>query len=163
MSVKEVKAAFNRNQFEIIRVEETVRRHVYTIRVPGDPLVQARWRKILNDFLLGTGEAARKKAKSKKAQKYTWQTDISKWFFEVGGVVKFSWRIMIMAVDQDGVSRGENMLAQCATDALREGIEVTSMPLVGRKEFKGKSTGGVYSMKEGAETLSRALGGGGAS
>ena len=158
MSVKEVKAAFSRNKFEIIRVEETTRRHVYTIRIPSEPMAMARWRKIVNDFLLGTGEAVRKKAKSKKALKYTWQVDISKWFFEVGGVVKFSWRIMIMAQDNDGVSRGENMLAQCATNALREGIEVTSMPLVGRREFKGKTTGGVYTMGESAKKLAQTLG-----
>lgn len=161
MSVKDVKAAFARNQFEIIRVEPTVRRHVYTVRVPAEPMALARWRRVVGDFLLGTDEATKKKGKSKNAQKYTWTVDISKWFFVAGGAVKFAWRIMIMADDQDGVSRGENMLAQCATNALREGIEVTSMPLVGRKEFKGKNVGGVYSMKEGAQQLTKALGGGG--
>lgn len=160
MSIKEVEAAFGRNQFEIIRIEKSKLRHVYSIRVPSDPMVLARWRRILNDFLLGTGEAVRKKSNAKSVRKYTWQIDISKWFFEHGGAVKFCWRIMIMAADPNGVSRGENMLAQCATNALREGIEVTSMPLIGRKEFRGKNIGGVYTMGEGARKLTQTIGGG---
>lgn len=160
MSVADVKAALGRNKFTIIRVEEGPRRHVYTLRIPTEPQALARWRMITNNFLLGTAEATQKKVSNPNALQYLWQVDFSKWFFVAGGVVKFAWRIMIMAQDSRGLDRGENMLAHCAADALREGIEVTSMPLIGRRESKGAKGSGAYTLKEGYTHLATKIGSG---
>jgi hypothetical protein len=155
----QIQVALNRIGAEVVRVEKGDTRRVYSIRVKNEPVLAARWKSIVEAFLLGTAEVQTRNEKGR------WQADISKWFFPLQGSVRYLWRIMIMAEDAEGIERGENMFSMMALDALREGVEVTSMPLVGRKNYEfdprtGK-TKGAHSMKDSALLIASMVGSGG--
>jgi hypothetical protein len=84
-----------------------------------DPSKASLWADTVNEFLLAS------------ANEEAWRTDVSKRFFPAQGVVKFFWRVVLSG----DVSLAGQALGLAATRAVQQGVEVTSMPLIGRKEY----------------------------
>lgn len=141
--------ALARNRIEIIRVERHKRRHIYSVRGSTDQGVQLRWRDIINDVLLGAVE---------EGGKGGWAIDVSKWFFVAGGTVRFCWRVIVSGDDLKKIEKGERFIAGVADLALRTGVEITSMPLIGRKIYPPDSLAGAYTEKEAAQKRASRIG-----
>jgi len=71
---------------------------------------------------------------------------------------------MILAPNEEELERGENIFAMSALNSLREGVEVTSFPLVGRKDYPlDPTTGrikGAHSMGPGQALIASMIGSG---
>lgn len=102
----------------IVKVEKSETRVVLFLRI--DQSRAGLWTQTVNDFLLSSSRVN------------AWNTDVSKYFFVDGGVVKFLWRVVL---------GGDPYLAAAALSAATQEIgsvtsgEVTAQPLVGRKTY----------------------------
>lgn len=99
------------------------------LRIQGDPTTQRRWRKTLERFLLAEEKG--------RAQ---WQADVSKHFFAKAGAVRFLWRLVFTG----NVKTASRVLRDCALESLKDGVEVTSLPLVGRVNYEFDPTKGKF-------------------
>jgi hypothetical protein len=129
----------------IMKVDQKPGQVVVLLRV--DPKQSSLWQDALNEFLLAAAD-----------QRVAWTTDVSKYFYvdKNAGVVRYLWRV-ILGVDPRSAAEA---LGRAAQRAVAVGVEVTSQPLVGRKEMIGK-TGGAYGMNEAQTVLAQNFGGNG--
>lgn len=72
-----------------------------------------RWRTFLSKFLTYASRAK------------SWKVDVSKYFFSKGDDVVFLWRLIISGKVDTALQK----VSSSALEALREGVQVTSMPL----------------------------------
>lgn len=81
---------------------------------------QNYWNETLNEFLLASTDP-----------RVSWTTDVSKWFYAADGGVRFLWRVVL---NGDPQGAGE-ALGRAAMRATQGTVEVTSQPLVGRRNY----------------------------
>lgn len=136
--------ALKRIGVTITKADQKPGQIVLLLRV--DPKKAALWNDALSEFLLAsvTGQVA-------------WTTDVSKYFYPVkdAGVVRYLWRVILGG----NPKAAAEALGRAAQRAVAAGVEVTSQPLVGRRETIG-ATGGAYGMNEAQTVLANNLGGG---
>jgi len=90
------------------------------LRIPTkDPIVPARWHSWMSHIL-----AASEKAKA-------WKVDVSKFFYSENGSMKYRWRIVFSG----NVKQGQHMGVQAALNALRTGVEVNEIELIGQENL----------------------------
>lgn len=137
--------ALKRIGVTIKKVDQKPGQIVVLLRV--EPKQASLWQDALTEFLLASVD-----------QRVTWTTDVSKYFYvdKSAGIVRYLWRVIL---GQDPKSAAE-ALGRAAQRAVAVGVEVTSQPLVGRRESIGK-TGGAYGMNEAQNVLAANLAGGG--
>ncbi len=139
--------AMNRIGAEIVKEEKTEEGITLFVRAPQDAVNGPRWTETIKEFLIA--------AEQNKGQ--SWSADVSKTFFAKDGAVRFLWRFILGG----SVASAAGALGRAAIRALASGVEVKSMPLVGRREYefdvsRGKMMGG-HPMGEAAGILATAL------
>lgn len=134
----------------IVKAEQKPAQAVLLLRI--DQKKQALWNETLTEFLLASEER-----NGNGQKKVAWTADVSKYFYAVpdAGVVRFLWRVILGGNPRAAAEA----LGRAAMRAVAAGVEVTSQPLVGRKEFvhdpaSGKIAG-AYSTNKGAAILAQ--------
>jgi len=117
---------------EILKQEVTANGIILLLRAPQDNVNAPRWTSAVKQFLIA----------AEKNNGQSWSADVSKTYFSKAGVVRYLWRLSLNGT----VPSAAAALGQAALQALSSGVEVTSMPLVGRKTYefdpaKGKLKG----------------------
>lgn len=150
--------AFSKIGVEVKRVSKQGRQTVILVKIPADDTgkVQTRWKAAIEEVVVRSHEESEKQKR--------WSADVSKWFFAMDGGVRFLWRIVL----NGNFETSEPVIVNSILAGLRAGVEVTSMPLIGRSDHKmrdGKPTKtmGAYGMAEGASVAEAAISGGGRS
>lgn len=87
--------------------------------------------------------AALVKSSAKGKQSGQWDADVSKVLLERNGSVVYLWRVVLSG----SVKKGQQRFGDCVLEALRHGVEVKTMPLVGQVKYpydpaSGKLKGG---------------------
>lgn len=129
--------------------QEKIQEKAATVYLRVDPDQGDKWTDTVTEFLVGS------RGKSFKI-------DVSKYFFEQHGGVKYLWRIV---VDGD-VTAALSLLGACAMQvSMQHAPEVKSMPLIGRIEYpfdpaRGKLKG-AHDVDASTALVSAAIGGGG--
>lgn len=112
---------------------------------PNDLEAPKRWRKLLTRFL---GYSKRAKA---------WQVDASKYFFPRNNDVVFLWRLIITGKVDTALQK----LSASALESLREGVQLTSMPIRrGKQASLDPSSGktkGAHPFGSGSAVVSQAF------
>lgn len=141
--------ALKRIGVTIMKADQKPNQVVVLLRV--DPKSASLWQDAISEFLLAAADP-----------RVTWTTDVSKYFYvdKNAGVVRYLWRVILGANPRSAAEA----LGRAAQRAVAVGVEVTSQPLVGRRETIGK-TGGAYAINsEGVSqahsVLAQNLGGG---
>lgn len=104
------------------------------LRVGVDDTSQGRWRNFIHEILLH-----QKKDKGK-----AWTVDIGQTYYLDGESLRYLWRVIINGTGKDALTRAETRMRQSVIGSLSTGVEITSMPLVGRLSYSGKKTMGGY-------------------
>jgi hypothetical protein len=92
------------------------------IRASRDRRDAARWKVVIEEVLLASTETRNK----------GWSADVSKVFFAQDGAVKYLWRIIV----KGELRKGLEAFGNAAIRSLSTGSEVTSIGLVGRKQYE---------------------------
>jgi hypothetical protein len=93
---------------------------VVLVRVPTrEQIVPLRW-KTWMDTVLGSAERAT-----------AWGVDVSKVFYSERGVMKYRWRIVLSG----NTKQAQHMCVQAALNALRAGVEVNEIELIGQENL----------------------------
>jgi len=94
---------------------------VLLIRAPKDQVNASRWIDTVKEFLVA--------AEQNNGQ--SWSSDVSKTYFSKDGTIRYLWRFVLGGA----VPSAAGALGRAALRALSQGVEVTSAPLIGRKEY----------------------------
>jgi hypothetical protein len=136
---------------EIVKQETSDGRTTLFVRAGKERLAAERWKAVIEELLL-----------SCSGQKTpSWSVDLSKAFFVTEAkAVRFLWRIIFTG----NVKRGLESFGTSVMRSMSQGVEVTSMPLVGRVQYEfdpalGKMKGG-HSGTQAARARSVGLSGG---
>jgi hypothetical protein len=119
----------------VLKADSSSKRLVLHLRVLTEkPRASARWNQAASGLVL---------AAEKNKAVGAWGAEVSKVLFAQGTAVRFVWRVVFTGK----IQAAQRVLAEAALAALREGVEVTSMPLVGNKRpvidpSRGKFKGG---------------------
>lgn len=112
------------------------------LRVKTDEPTQNRWRVFITELLLH----------DRKDKRARWTVDIGHTYFlrENEDTPRYLWRLIIEAKKggKKSLDEGLKRVSQAAMSALSNGVEITSMPLVGRSSHKGR--GSVHGQGENA-------------
>jgi hypothetical protein len=120
---------FAKAGFVILDAKKDDERFTILVRVPTQKtLVPARW-KAWMDQVLGAAE----KAKS-------WSIDVSKVFYSERGQMKYRWRIQLGG----NIKQAQHMCVQAAINALRTGVEVTEIELIGQENLSPDPRNGKF-------------------
>lgn len=108
-----------------------------------DRKMSGLWNDTLTEFLLAS------------AGEKIWRTDVSKFFYPVSdeGVVKFLWRVVLLG----DVAAAGAALGRAGVRAVQQGVEVTSMPLVGRKNYPFDPANGKIAGAHDSATAQKAI------
>lgn len=104
------------------------------LRVP--PASQKAWTEVVQEFLLS--------AEKQPTRATAWTLDISRVYFldKESQVVRYLWRVVL----NGNVTLGIETLGMSLIRTISQGVEVTSMPLIGRLEPTPGSTKGAHSI-----------------
>lgn len=108
----------------VVEYSETKDRFTAMLRVPDpkDARNAKRWQRFIEKSVLFASTAK------------AWTLDLSKVFYATNGSVRFLWRIVAVSKAED-TATPKRILSEIALEALREGAEVTEVPLIGRVEY----------------------------
>lgn len=95
---------------------------VLLIRAPQDEVNAPRWIDAIKEFLVAAEQNAGQ----------SWSADVSKTYFSKSGTIRYLWRLVL----QGTTASAAGALGRAAIRALAEGVEVVSVPLVGRKTYE---------------------------
>lgn len=133
----------------IVKVEKQEELGQVTLYLRVNPKLAVYWTETMTEFLLASLD-----------KRVTWAADVSKRFYPVeeAQAVLYLWRVIL---SRDPRAAAE-ALGRAAQRALAGSVEVTSQPLVGRKNYvvdvaNGK-TAGAHVPKEAAGILASGMG-----
>lgn len=118
---------------EVVRAEKNGEDLVLLLRVhTDDPRNQPRWISAATGF-------TRKVWECRKGN--TWSGEVSKLLVTPDGEhVLFYWRVTFTG----HVQTAQRVLGEAIIEALREGVEITSMPLIGQKTYEHNPAAGKF-------------------
>lgn len=104
------------------------------LRVTQRPLASKRWNQTATTLVL---------ASEKGKRSGQWGAEVAKVLYNQGGSVRFTWRVVFTG----NIKTAQRIMGEAALEALRTGVEVMSMPLVGNRPpeinpAEGKLKGG---------------------
>jgi hypothetical protein len=139
--------ALKRIGVTIVKTENGQNKVILLLRV--NPKQADLWNDTLTEYLLASAD-----------RRVNWTTDVSKYFYPVPdqGVVKYLWRVILSGNPRAAAEA----MGRAAQRAIAAGVEVTSQPLVGRREYefdpaRGKIAG-AHGVDSAATILANALG-----
>lgn len=139
----------------LVRVEKSQDGRTLTLylRINRSERTFQRWRAVVEEVLLA--------ADHNVAEKLGWKIDVSQYYYvSPEKVVRYLWRVILTG----NVRAGAEALGQAILRVLSQGADVTSMPLVGRKQYAfdpaaGKMKG-AHDPRDVASIVSQGIGSG---
>lgn len=121
---------------QIVKQDVTDTKVVLMLRVRTDDVTRSKWAGFVEESLIRE-ELGKRKA---------WTLDISQAYYLANGSPRYLWRLMIQGKTKKSVATALEQLYGAAIQSLSAGVEVTSMPLVGRDNYAGAKTRGVHNV-----------------
>lgn len=129
---------------QVVKSEVSSTRATLMLRVRLDEVTRSKWAGFIEEILIREAAGKRK----------TWTADVGQVYFLSGGVPKYLWRIVLQAKNQKGIDAALEQAHGAAMQSLSKGVEVTSMPLVGRDTYAGAKTRGAHAYGSASSLIS---------
>lgn len=121
---------------QIVKQDVADSKVVLMLRVRTDDVTRSKWAGFIEEALVRE-ELGKRKA---------WTLDISQAYYLASGSPRYLWRLVIQGKTKKAVGTALDALYGAAMQSLSAGVEVTSMPLVGRDNYAGAKTRGVHNV-----------------
>jgi hypothetical protein len=128
----------------LVKVSENAGATTLLLRIPKDG--HHWWARAVEQFLLLTADQP-------AALAVKWNSDVSRMYFvdKEAKVVRYLWRIVLSG----NRAAAADALATSLVQSRSEMVEVTSAPLVGRRDYSGKETMGAHSLGSQGSLIAR--------